>query len=106
MFLSVVLPLKLFSIFGKRGVQADEVMRQDRREGSKKKKKPSLHLWMTCFSIFSNVEVIVCVGPGDSGCVLTTDISVVGSSLDAEPTLLGHMTGPLDDSSICAQVCV
>lgn len=34
-------------------------MRQDRREGSNKKN--TLHLWITCFSMFSNMDVIVLV---------------------------------------------
>lgn len=52
------------------------------------------------------MDAMVCLGQGDS-CVLTTDnISIVDSSLDTDPTLLGHMTDPLDNSPICAQVCV
>lgn len=54
------------------------------------------------------MDVIVCyLGQGDSGGVLTTDnISIVDSSLDADLTLLSHVTDPLADSSSCTRARV
>lgn len=50
--------------------------------------------------------IVCCLGQRDSGGVLTTDISIVDSSLDAELTLLSHVTDPQHDSSSCTEARV
>lgn len=48
----------------------------------------------------------MCLGQEDSEGVLTTVISIVDSSLDAEQSLLSHVTDPLDESSGCRRTRV
>lgn len=53
------------------------------------------------------MDVVSCLGQGGSGGALTTDnISILDSSLGADPKFFSHVTDLLDDSSSCTQVCV